>query len=380
MKHLVFINYEYPPLGGGGGRAMSQIASRLSSRKNQVTVITSSYKNLPRVETKDGIRIYRIPTFRRHLEKSTILEMLCFIISSFFYVPFFMKGQKVDSIVAFFTIPSGPCAWLLSKIKSAPYITSLRGGDVPGFMAGQLSIYHMLVKPFIRFLWKQSRHVVANSNGLKKLALQTMPELNIKIVPNGVDLSNLRNDKLLNIRFNDQPFIVLSVGRLNKQKSIETMLRMFFEFKKEYKNPTKLWIVGDGPERPKLEAIVIDLNLSEDVVFWGWKDQSELNHFYTQSHVFALTSINEGMPNVVLEAMTQGLPIVSFNVEGIEELVDDNINGFVLQKGDASGMKEKLLVLALNESVRQGMQIESIKKVRSYDWENITSSYERLCS
>ncbi|EKD41734.1 MAG: hypothetical protein ACD_73C00554G0001, partial [uncultured bacterium] len=381
MKHIVYINYEYPPLGGGGGRAMSQIASRMVNHDTRVSIITSAFNSLPSKENLNGCDIYRIPTLRRCQEKCSIFEMVLFMISSLIFVPWIMRKQKMDVVVAFFTIPSGPSAWLLSRIKKCPLIISLRGGDVPGFMGSQLSIYHHLMKPLIRFLWRQSAFVVANSNGLKNLARQTDPGIDYKVIPNGIDLRLIKSVYDLRQRRtgNDEPFIVLTAGRLSPQKSIETLIEGFDEFIKTTKLNALLWIVGDGPEMAKLDSLIKKLNLSDKVVFWGWKRQEELIDFYSKAHVFVLTSVNEGMPNVVLEAMKEGLPILATSVEGIEELVDEGLNGFVIAIKDSRALCQKLKILAGDETLRYKMACQSIHKVLAFDWQQITTSYEELC-
>ncbi len=140
--------------------------------------------------------------------------MVVFILSSLIFVPYILRGKIVDCVIAFFTIPSGIAAWLMSKIKRCRLIISLRGGDVPripvpDYMPSHLEFYYKITKPIIRFLWIQSRFVVANSVGLKQLALKTAPNRAIEVIPNGIDLNSWLEPKILP-RNGGEKFIVLT--------------------------------------------------------------------------------------------------------------------------------------------------------------------------
>jgi len=375
MPKFIFVNYEYPPLGGGAGRAMQNIVSRLAARGHQVEVITSSYKELPDREDLNNLVIRRIPAIRKHREKSSVFEMIVFICTSVIY-SLGQANRNVDGVVAFFTIPSGPAAWIISKLNRCSLIISLRGGDVPGFMGDELSFYHRLTKPVIRFLWKSAKYVVANSLGLARLAKQTDAAIDFEIIPNGIDLS-IFGIKEVSAK-TDDVFTVLYVGRLNKQKNLPCLIDAFGLFLSKYKGKAKLRLVGDGPEREYLEELVIKTGLGEYAEFTGWVDHADLKSYYESAHLFALSSVNEGMPNVVLEAMAHGLPIVSTQVEGIDELVKSDANGFVVTQENSQAMADAFLELSNNPPKRNKMAVCSLEFIKSFDWGQVTESYERL--
>ena len=305
---LLFINYEFPPLGGGGGNANAQIARRMAGFGHEVVVLTSCFKDLPKKETRDGYLVVRIPTLRRYREKCRIFEMAAFMLSSIFYVLKWTRRWRPDMSIAFFTIPSAPAAWVLKWFYRIPYIVSLRGGDVPGFMPEQLWFYHKVTARLIRFLWKGAQSVVANSEGLKRLALTTGRGLDIAMIPNGGDSSFFRNGVLSNDKISPSApappltkggrgdfetrnvFRLMTAGRLTEQKGIDTLLQAFSRMKPDLKKPVQLWIVGDGPLRSSLEDLAADLGIRNDVSFLGWRDRETVKTFYSSANLFFLPS------------------------------------------------------------------------------------------
>ena len=385
---LLFINYEFPPLGGGAGQANARIAREMAAMGHEVTVLTSAYRGLPREETLNGFKIIRIPTLRLRQEKCGVIEMAVFMLSSIWFGVRLAKKFRPHVSISFFTIPSGPAAWAIKKICSIPYIVSLRGGDVPGFMPQQLWFYHRVTARLIRFIWKGAHAVVANSEGLKKLALRTARDLAIEMIPNGVDIdffsqrgSRPLPPEALKAFFEKEKATVriLSVGRLSSQKAIDQLLLAFSTVQKEVSRPVQLWIVGDGPQRRLLEKMIIDLNLEDSVFLMGWRDRDTLRTFYSSADCFVLPSLDEGMPNALLEAMAAGLPIVATDVAGSSELVKEGVNGLLVPPASPAALAQALISLVTDDPLRSRMAKSSSERVLGYNWKEVASGYLRLC-
>ncbi len=376
---ILCINYEFPPLGGGGGRANGNIAKHMVQMGHEVVILTSAFKGLPETEMKDGFQLIRIPTLRRYLEKCRIYEMIIFMISSFYYSMKQARAFKPDICIAFFTIPSGPAAWLVKKVFGVPYIISLRGGDVPGFMKEDLNFYHSISKPIIRFLWKGACAVVANSRGLKLLAQNTAGDIDVKMIPNGVDAAYFQSDHPRPVFAEAQGVTrLLSVGRLNPQKGMDVLLRAFALLRDQVSVKTQLWIVGDGPLRKSLEDLAKSLKIEQDVFFFGWRSQEELASFYSSADIFVLSSHYEGMPNVVLEAMACGLPIVATDVSGTGEIIGHGENGYLVKPDDPTDLAFFLKKM-LHSGEMEKMSADSLLKSKSYDWQQVANGYIKLC-
>lgn len=380
---LLFVNYEFPPLGGGGGRANANIARAMAAGGHRVTVMTSSFKGLPSNEFKDGYRILRISTWRRYLEKCRIFEMIIFILSSLLHSFLYVRDSKPDHVIAFFTIPSGVAALFVKWCFGIPYTVSLRGGDVPGFMKQQLWIYHWLMRPLIRLIWWNAENVVANSQGLKELALESSRDLSIQTIPNGVDggfFSSSRQPRRgFHVSFHPEEEVVrfLTVGRLSPQKGLPDLISAFTGLLSEG-YPAQLWIVGDGPERNYLTQMVRELGIEPHVTFFGWQPQDRLRDFYEACDVFVLASHYEGMANVLLEAMASGLPVISTEVQGARELIVPELNGYLVPIASPVLLKEAMALMIDRQSQWPDMARESSQQARRFEWPQVAESYLNL--
>jgi glycosyltransferase involved in cell wall biosynthesis len=161
---ILILNSEYPPIGGGAGNASAHIAAHLEKMGHAVTVVTARFGALPDQETKGGVIVHRVPALRRRQDRSNPLEQLAFILSASLKTIHLASSSKPDVTLAFFGVPSGAVAWLLKTFYRIPYIVSLRGGDVPGFRPYDFRVYHRLIAPFLRKIWKNAVVIVANSN------------------------------------------------------------------------------------------------------------------------------------------------------------------------------------------------------------------------
>src|SRR5689334_11202947 len=128
MMHILILNSEYPPLGGGAGNASAHIARILADLGHEIIVITSRFQNLPYQERSNRLTIYRIPALRQMQDRSDAFEQLIFMISASFYALSLVRRFKPDATLAFFGVPSGAVAYLLKVLYQIPYVVSLRGG------------------------------------------------------------------------------------------------------------------------------------------------------------------------------------------------------------------------------------------------------------
>lgn len=367
MKILI-INSEYPPIGGGAGNASANVSRCLAALGHDITVLTAHFAGQSKLETREGVTIYRIPALRRRQDRSGALEQLAFIASASFWTLNWARHNKPNATLAFFGVPSGAVAWLLKKIYRIPYIVSLRGGDVPGFRPYDFKTFHKLIGPFLRVIWHQADAVIANSNGLRDLAIAFDSSIEIPIIPNGVDGSHYKND------FREwSPARLFSVGRIVYQKGLDLGLRALAQLK----DLNWEWrIAGDGPQIDSLKSLAQELGISDRVIFLGWQNREELTRWYHHSNLFLFPSRHEGMPNAVLEAMSSGLPVVATRIAGSEELVLDGVTGLLVNAEDVDSLRDGLSRLIVEEKIRVQMGQASRQRVETeYSWENVARQY-----
>ena len=370
---ILLINYEYPPIGGGAGNATFHIARELVSLGCEVKVFTSRFHSIPSVENQDGVSVRRIPVLRLRRDRCSIPEMLTFIASGILHIPGEIKSFKPAAIIVFFTIPSGPVALLANALYKVPFITSLRGGDVPGFMGRSLAVFHKITLPLTRLIWKRSVAVVANSKGLCALAKNTMNNERLLVIPNGADVNRFTPRR--NYGSSDT-FTILFVGRLTSQKGADTLIQAIKSLVRlSPSTKFSLKIVGDGAMRKSLVKLSQDMGVSDKVSFTGWCDRSALPALYAGADAFVLPSRDEGMPNALMEAMSCGLPVIATRVPGNTDLIEDGRNGILVEQDDSDAICHHLALFARDAALRQKLGIAARETMMLYSWNNVARQY-----
>ena len=300
--------------------------------------------------------------------------MLTFILSASITTLRICLTRRPDVSIAFFGIPSGVVSYLLKIFYKVPYCVSLRGGDVPGFLSNKLGMYHRLTAPITRLVWKNAGQIVANSNRLKTLANHFYPNIEIPIIPNGVDTDRYEPDVS---NKNKDPIRILTAGRLSEQKGIVFLLKALSSLNKDgFLKEFVLNIVGDGPLRQHLEQMVCNLSLRNHVTFSGWIAKEDMPKMYQSADIFVLPSLDEGMPNAVLEAMASKLPVITTNILKDDALIIDGHNGFLVPSKNVSILSEKISLLLKDTKLRTEMGQRSFQIVRSkYKWKDVSNEY-----
>ena len=318
---LLFINYEYPPIGGGSATACQQIARTFAERGHHVAVLTSGIGSLHGTVVEDGVTIVRIRALRKSPHQSGIVEMASYLLLASPHAVKLARVHHIDSTLAFFSVPGGIVARWLHLCAGIPYVVSLRGGDVPG-TEPHLAFFYRVLQPLRRDILKHAQAVCAPSQGLKELSEKTDP-VSVQVVPNGINTDLFRPDPE---RRSKVPTL-LSVGRLHAQKNVGYLLNLVSAIKG--KTQIRAQIIGDGPERSNLEATAAALRITDCVQFSGWLSREAVREAYQSATFLVHASSYEGMSNVILEALASGLPVVASQIPGNTELIQDGANGFL---------------------------------------------------
>jgi len=370
MRILV-INSEYPPIGGGAGNASAHIAAQLEKLGHKVAIVTSRFGKLPHKEQSENITIYRVPSIRRRQDRSNPLEQIIFVLSASLWTLSLILHFRPNATLAFFGVPSGAIAWLIKMVYQIPYVISLRGGDVPGFRPYDFHFYHKLIAPFLRIIWKNASAVIANSNGLRHLAVTFDPRFEIPVIPNGVDLELHKT-----MEHDWSAPRLLSVGRIVHQKGLDLAMHALGGLKDldwEWR------IAGDGPQMQALQSLAEELGIQDRVFFLGWQSREQVIKSYKQSNVFLFPSRHEGMPNALLEAMAGGLPVIATCIAGNEELVVEGETGYLVPAEDIESLQGALKKLLNDPALRQQMGAASRRRAEeNYSWESTGGQYALL--
>jgi len=236
-------------------------------------------------------------------------------------------GLTFDLIDAHYAYPDGVAAAALGRVLGKPVVITARGSDVTQYPD------HAGPRRMLRWAMGQADGLIAVSGGLKQAMVGLgVPAEKITVLRNGVDLAQFRpiDGGGLRAEWGALGPVLLSVGHLIGRKrhhlAIEALPNL----------PSwTLVIVGEGPERPQLEALATSLGVGSRVKFAGVRPHSELAAFYSAADVMILASSREGWANVLLEAMACGTPVVASNIPGNPEVVQSDVAGRVVAENSA---------------------------------------------
>ena len=372
MRPLL-INYEYPPVGGGAGNATAHIARALVDLGHSPIVLTAAYDSQPSRSMVEGVDIIRVPARRARPDRSGLFEMATYVASAAIALPRVLRVERPDAAIVFFSMPCGPLGLLAYKWAHVPYIVSLRGADVPSDEVKRFTSHYKVLRPVIGRLWRDANALVAVSNGLRSHAEQITPDIPIQVISNAIDLSQFTPPRQ---READGPVRLLYVGRFTVAKNVQTLVEAVAELAGREVGDFELELVGEGAQRPALERMVAERGLARRVHFADWIPRDRIADHYRRADIFATATTWEGMPNTVLEAMACGLPIVGSQAPGLQELVEDSVNGYLVPIKDAEAMADALALLIDNGYERRRMGRQSRLLVeRQFAWEQIAAQY-----
>jgi glycosyltransferase involved in cell wall biosynthesis len=335
-------------------------------------VLTARFRDLPKESNEDGVAIERVRSFRRAAERCSIPEMISFLAGALIALPRVIRRDETEAAIIFFSFPSGPIGLLGRWIRGVPYVVSLRGGDVPG-TEPHLARVHKMLAPLRRLVLRESRAIVANSDGLKMMAEAADP-FTVRVIPNGVD-TVLFQPAQRGAR-EGQPFRILFVGRFQSQKNLPLLLR---EVSKLPGGSCELHLVGDGPLRAELHALGAGLGIANAITWHGWLPREQLREVYRAADCIVNPSLYEGMPNVVLEAMACGKPVIASHVAGNDAVVEHGVTGLLFRLDEPEALGASLRMLMADRGVAEEMGRRGRKRVEEdYSWRRVADSYVQL--
>lgn len=235
--------------------------------------------------------------------------------------------------------------------------------------------HHNNDKKYINILKHKYKHIdylFALTESLKNdytNFLKANKHTKILVVPNILKPTNNIHSDLNNKN-------IISISRLHKGKKIDELINIFSQLKDK---DTKLYIIGDGEEKENLKNLVLDLNLQDRVIMTGYLNKDEQLEYLKNSSVYAMTSISEGLPMVLLEAMSFGIPCIAYKTDsGVADIIENNKNGFVIENRNINEYIEKLNLLLTDVKLKENMSKECIKTCKKYSENEIIKIWENV--
>jgi N-acetyl-alpha-D-glucosaminyl L-malate synthase BshA len=360
----------YPSFGGSGIVA-TELGKALSKKGHEIHFIT--YSEPVRLgELRKNIFYHEVRTSDYPLFKFTPYEQV--LTSKLVDV---VKFERLDLLHVHYAIPHASAAFMAQQILKdqgikIPFVTTLHGTDIT--LVGKDPSF----EPVINFSINKSNRVTAVSENLKKETFELFDITNnIEVIPNFISLEDykLDNNDYYKKRYapNDEK-IICHVSNFRKVKRIEDVIIAFEGISKEI--DAKLLLVGDGPERPRLEQISRNSNFSKNIFFLGsLKSTKEVLNI---SDIFMLPSSKESFGLSALEAMACGVPIIACKSGGIPEVVSHGESGLLNSVGDTYQMTKNALKLLSNEALLKSFKSNAYKQAMKFDIELILPEYEKL--
>lgn len=369
MRILTLI-HEFPPIGGGGGRAALDICRELVKRGHDVTVLTAHMNGLLYKETQDGVKLVRISSRRTEAFSASFSTMFFYILVGFWDGLRLIVRFHPDVIHTHFAVPAGALAFALSTITGVPYILTAHLGDVPGGVPEKTAHWFRWLEPFTIPIWRKAKQVVAVSEFTRQLALKHY-SVGIQVIPNGADFSNLITER---VKVNKTPRIVFA-GRFVLQKNPLAIIRVLSTLKDL---DWTCLMLGDGPMYEEVKAEIKKHNMAERFRLTGWLTPENVIKEFSSSDILFMPSLSEGLPVVGVDALMKGLAIVASKIGGFLDLVDQNENGYLIDLRDEAGFSSALRELLSNQDLLIKFRQASLEKSKNFDIYKIVDQYEKI--
>lgn len=374
MRILV-LNYEYPPLGGGGGRVTQDLVSEWVKLGYKVDIITSQYKDLSKFENNGDINIHRVFVLnRKDRNSATLLSMLSFNISALIKGYKLSRKNKYSSINTHFVIPTGPVGFLLSKIFKIKNALDIHGGDIynPNYKIKPHK--NIFFKNIIKFLLNRADKIVAHSKDVKEKAIKYYKiKKDIKIIPIGYKPFKFQKVSRSDLGLKKNDFYLISVSRLIPRKRIDRIIKALDAIEDQN---IKLLLLGDGPEQDNLKDIVNKYTLKDRVKFLGFVSEEKKYQYLNCADLFISVSEHEGFGINFQEALYCGLPIITTKSGGPESFLVNKKNAlYVNSKNNTKEIANLILKLRKNKEFYNKIGQNNLELIKEFDLKKIANKY-----
>ena len=361
----------YPTFGGSGVLA-TELGMALSDKGYEVHFIT--YEQPVRLSQSFHPNIYfhevKVPTYPLFAyppyETALASAMVNVIINN-----------KLDLLHLHYAIPHASAAFFARQIlkKSGidiPFITTLHGTDIT--LVGRDPTY----APVVTFSINESDAITAVSENLKEETLRSFKiEKEIHVIPNFVDIKRFHQtdkDHFKQMLAPSGERILVHVSNFRPVKRVEDVIKIFNNVRKEI--PSKLLMIGDGPERQKAEDMAKDLDIYNDIRFLG--KQEQISEILSIADLFLLPSATESFGLSALEAMACGVPVISSNAGGLPEINLQGKTGFLSNVGDIDDMSRHALYMLSDDERLKAFKKAALTQARKFEKLHIIPLYEKL--
>jgi GalNAc-alpha-(1->4)-GalNAc-alpha-(1->3)-diNAcBac-PP-undecaprenol alpha-1,4-N-acetyl-D-galactosaminyltransferase len=344
LKKICFI---IPSLKSGGMERVACELANFSSKKVKTFLIILQTSDI--FYSLDNEVELLMPEKKYSIKALNLLNTIIFLRSH-------IRKIKPDSILSFGETYNSFVILALIGLNQKIFVSD-RSNPLKNW-----GIFHEILR---KYAYRNAFGIISQTSQAKEKISYITGHKNVHIIPNATTKKkNLQNK-------DERDKIILSVGRLIKSKKIDLLISIFEQTESEN---WLLWIVGDGPEREYLKTLAKKSKKSNQIIFFG--NQKEVENFYSQANIFAMTSISEGFPNVLLEAHTYGLPCIAFNCSaGPSDIIIHGRNGFLIEELDVNSYIIHLKNLMNDVELRDRLSKFALQDIQKFNINNIGQKF-----
>ena len=360
----------YPTFGGSGVLA-TELGKALADKGHNIHFIT--YQQPVRLTGFSAnifyheVRVPTYPLFDYPPYESALASAMVDVI----------RNNHLDLLHVHYAIPHAAAAYMAKKILEhegihVPVITTLHGTDIT--LVGRDKTY----APVVAFSINQSDAITAVSHNLRKETFEIFHiEKEIEVIQNFVDVSRFNRkpiDAFRKVIAPNGERILVHASNFRKVKRVQDVIHVFQKVNASI--PSKLLLVGDGPERHMAEELARELHIEEEVRFVG--KQQDMEEIFAVTDIFLLPSEYESFGLAALEAMAAGAAVISSNAGGLPEVIEQGICGYMADVGDVHAMSQFALDILKSDERLASFKESAKKQAERFDIHNIIPLYEDL--
>lgn len=359
----------YPTFGGSGVVA-TELGKALAKEGHQVHFIT--YRQPTRLDFFSANLFYHEVDIKSY----PLFEHAPYELALASKMVNVAKYEQLDLLHVHYAIPHASAAYMAKQILKEegiyiPVVTTLHGTDIT--LVGKDPSY----EPVVTFSINQSDGVTAVSEDLKRATFELFDiKTEIEVIPNFIDLDRFKKQKKEHFKLAICPHgekLLVHTSNFRKVKRVEDVIKVFFEIRKTL--PVKLLLVGDGPERDKMERLCRELGTCDDTRFLGKLEAVE--EVLSVADLFLMPSEKESFGLAALEAMACEVPVLSSNAGGIPELNIDGVTGYACEIGNIEEMTKRALEI-LDDANLPRFKANALARAKELDVSNILPQYEEF--
>lgn len=361
----------YPTFGGSGVVA-TELGLELARRGHEVHFITYSQPVRlallnPNIHYHE-VHVPEYPLFHYQPYELALSSKLVDMV----------KLHRIEVLHVHYAIPHAYAGYMAKQMLKSegiklPMITTLHGTDIT--LVGN----HPFYKPAVSFSINKSDYVTSVSQSLKDETYRLFDiKKEIEVIPNFIEIDKNKIDENSSchrslMATQDQK-IITHISNFRKVKRIPDVVKVFYEIQKEI--PSKLMMVGEGPEREVAEKMCEDLKINDKVIFFG--NSNEIDKILSYSDLFLLPSETESFGLAALEAMSSGVPVISSNSGGLPEVNKQGYSGYLSDVGDVEDMAKNAISILSDDAELLKFKKNALALAKEFDIQKIMPLYENL--